>query len=416
MLNWEFRLQKKGDAAWLLLEAPEVEVLAGEYRLAVRCQYPQTAVHIQVGYLPTPPTSSCPQATHEYGWDQEFTKTTSPEGLLIVLPFTMLTAGSWLVRCTVPEHDLAVALRIEAMPAQDRAEQKLELFRLQATDFLVSDRFTINLPIATAGSGELTILLKNPQTLQPLVDIRRYILQGGSLDLEIELPRHPCQAVLLGEASFAGITEHFAVTYPPHILSPELLLKDLPPLRSSVHVATSTPPFVPQPPISANEERFLHKLAQLHPLPDAENSMMDQELEQLLSAKPQPNPAVDCQRLPDVYQPPQADSLALPVLDIPEGELIAGIPIPVLAYLPATASPQSVKLWIKDCQTRSILDGPRWLVDFQDQGGTLATKTQVTVPLGCLEVAFEAIAIDMQNQRESYKTRAIRRVTPPHLA
>ncbi len=413
MLNWEFRLQKKGDSAWLLLETTEVEVLAGEYRLAVRCQFPQTCVNIQVGYLPTPAIS---QATHEYGWDQEFTKTTSPEGLLIVLPFTVLTEGSWLVRCTVPNHDFTATLRFAVVPAQVGVEQKLELFRLQAVDFVVSDRFTINLPIATAGSGELTILLKNAQTLQPILDIRRYILQGGSLDLEIELPRHPCQSVLLGEASFAGITEHFAVTYPPHILTPELSLKDLPPLRSSAHVPTTTPPFVPQSPSGENEERFLHKLAQLHPLPDPENSMMDQELEQLLEAKMPQNQVVDFHRLPDVYHPPQADNLSVPVLHIPEGELIAGIPIPVLAYLPATASPQSVKLWIKDCQTRSILDGPRWLVDFQDQGGTLATKTQVTVPLGCLEVAFEAITIDMQNQRESYKTRAIRRVTPPHLA
>lgn len=64
MVHWEFRLQKKGDSAWLLLETTEVEVLAGEYRLAVRCQYAETAVQIQVRYLPTPEVS---QATGEYG-------------------------------------------------------------------------------------------------------------------------------------------------------------------------------------------------------------------------------------------------------------------------------------------------------------------------------------------------------------
>jgi len=411
MLDWEFRLQKKGDSAWLLLETTEVEVLSGEYRLAVRCQYPMTPVKIQVGYLPTPASS---QATHEYGWDQEFTKTTSPEGLLIVLPFTVLSEGSWLVRCAIPEREFAVDLRLEVIPAG--VEPQLQLLRLQAVDFMVSDRFTINLPLAVVGEGELTILLKNSQTLQPILEIRRYLLQGGSLDLEVELPRHPSQSVVLGEARFADSTEHFTVTYPPHLLPPDLVWKDLPPLPSSAHAPTSTPPFVPRPASSEEEERFLHKLAQMHPLPDPDSAVMDQELEQLLFLQGKPKPTMHFHRLPDVYQSPQTDSLSLPVLDIPEGELIAGIPIPVLAYLPATATPQSIKLWIKDCQTRSILDGPRWLVDFQDQGGTLASKTQVTVPLGCLEVAFEAIAVDMQNQRQSYKTRTIRRVTPPHLA
>ncbi|MFN3926277.1 MAG: hypothetical protein ACK4QL_02915, partial [Pseudanabaenaceae cyanobacterium] len=121
-------------------------------------------------------------------------------------------------------------------------------------------------------------------------------------------------------------------------------------------------------------------------------------------------------RLPNVYVPPSGDPLALPTLDIPEGELIAGIPIPVLAYLPASASSQSIKLWLKDCQTRSILDGPRWLLDFQDQAGLKESRTQVTIPLGCLEVAFEAVAIDLYNHRESYKTRTIRKVLPPNFA
>ena len=408
MVHWEFRLQKKGDSAWLLLETTEVEVLAGEYRLAVRCQYAETAVQIQVRYLPTPEVS---QATGEYGWDRKFTKTTSAAGLLMVLPFTVFTPGTWLVRCTVPDKGFTVGLRFAVIPAPVITEQNLVLFRLQKTDFVVSDRFTITLPIATVGAGELTIVLKNPQTLQPVWNLHPYLLQGGSLDLEIELPQNPSQSVLLGEASFAGITEHFSVTYPPHLLPPALTLTDLPPLRSA-SPAPRTPPFAPPPPASTEEERFLQKLAQIHPL--ADEAVMDQELEQLLQTLPSQNK--NFHRLPQVYQPPQGEAPVVPILDIPEGELIAGIPIPVLAYVPVSATPQSVKLWIKDCQTRSILDGPRWLVDFQRQGEILATKTQVTIPLGCLEIAFEAITVDMQNQRESYKTRALRRVTPPHLA
>jgi hypothetical protein len=108
----------------------------------------------------------------------------------------------------------------------------------------------------------------------------------------------------------------------------------------------------------------------------------------------------------------------LPVLEIPEGETISGVTLPILIKLPVVESKLFVKFWVKDCQTRNIIDGPRWLVDFQREDDTdfMIVKTPITLPLGTMEVAFEAIAVEMQTQRESRKASTIRSVTLPNLA
>ncbi len=112
------------------------------------------------------------------------------------------------------------------------------------------------------------------------------------------------------------------------------------------------------------------------------------------------------------------EPVPLPVLEIPEGEAISGVTFPILIKLPAIASRLFVKFWVKDCQTRNIIDGPRWLVDFarEPDADFLTVSTPITLPLGTMEVAFEAIAVEMQTQRESRKTSTSRTVTLPNLA
>jgi len=105
-----------------------------------------------------------------------------------------------------------------------------------------------------------------------------------------------------------------------------------------------------------------------------------------------------------------------PRLIVPEGTLTAGQPITLSVRIPAHFSAVYVKLWVNDRQTYSLLDGPRWLVDFaQSQQGLLEAQTQLIIPLNCQEISFEAIAIEVQTQRESHKLtveRSVRSVTP----
>ncbi|NRB07008.1 MAG: hypothetical protein HRU34_06830 [Richelia sp.] len=108
-----------------------------------------------------------------------------------------------------------------------------------------------------------------------------------------------------------------------------------------------------------------------------------------------------------------AVTLPIPELYVPTGELIAGRSIKVRIRLPNLGPHIAVKLWIKDFQTRRLLTEPRILKNWLPQAPEhLQLTTPVQVPLGCLEIQFEAIAIDLTTQQESHKVTIPRFVIP----
>jgi len=114
----------------------------------------------------------------------------------------------------------------------------------------------------------------------------------------------------------------------------------------------------------------------------------------------------------------EQQEIPTPDIIIPEGEIVSGTPMMITVQLPAIAPKFFVKFWIKDLQTRTIVDGPRWLLDFSKVPDTdfIETRTNISIPLSSIDVAFEAIAIESQTQRESHKVRVIRAVIPPNFA
>ncbi|MBD2163742.1 hypothetical protein H6G04_04905 [Calothrix membranacea FACHB-236] len=110
------------------------------------------------------------------------------------------------------------------------------------------------------------------------------------------------------------------------------------------------------------------------------------------------------------------EPLPIPQLYLPEGELIAGTSVRVRVELPEVSPEVVVKLWIKDCQTRWVIDGPYILKDLlPNSSGVLEVKTQLHVPFGCLEMRVEAIALNQETQQESDKISLTRSVIPPDL-
>ncbi|MGI2906288.1 hypothetical protein [Tolypothrix sp. VBCCA 56010] len=108
--------------------------------------------------------------------------------------------------------------------------------------------------------------------------------------------------------------------------------------------------------------------------------------------------------------------LPIPQLHVPEGELIAGKSVRVRVHLPYVREQMAVKLWMEDCQTRWLLDGPHLLKNLLPNSlGDLEVMTQLNIPFGCLEIRLEAIAIDMATQQESHKVTITRTVIPPDL-
>jgi hypothetical protein len=133
------------------------------------------------------------------------------------------------------------------------------------------------------------------------------------------------------------------------------------------------------------------------------------------SPQPQPQPQPPRQReilLPRRAEPP----VPAPELSIPTNELAAGEPVTVRVKLPPHPARLCVKLWVQDRQSRYLLDGPRWLMDLiPDRSGEQEALTQLTVPFGSVEIRFEAIAVDIDSQRESHKVALDCVVVPPDL-
>ncbi|MEQ9551910.1 MAG: hypothetical protein RIM23_20165 [Coleofasciculus sp. G3-WIS-01] len=109
--------------------------------------------------------------------------------------------------------------------------------------------------------------------------------------------------------------------------------------------------------------------------------------------------------------------LPTPELFIPTQELAAGEPVLVRVKVTPDSARLGVKLWVQDRQSRSLLDGPRWLMDLSpNKAGELEALTQLVVPFGTVEIRFEAITVDLDSERESHKVTVDRVVVPPNLS
>lgn len=116
------------------------------------------------------------------------------------------------------------------------------------------------------------------------------------------------------------------------------------------------------------------------------------------------------------YNWPADEPIPTPELEVPQGELIAGQTIRLRIKLPYRLPQLVAKLWILDLQMRSLLEDPRWVVDFYPNGWEqLEAVTQIMIPFGCLDIRFEAIAIELQTKRESHKVTIDRTIIPPNL-
>jgi hypothetical protein len=166
-------------------------------------------------------------------------------------------------------------------------------------------------------------------------------------------------------------------------------------------------------PSPANQPRQ-RRPAQTGNVVPAMNQSINQPVAQPATNQPSPQPVAAS---PNVVKLAEHEPVPLPILEVPDQELIAGVPVPVRVKLAAIAPQLVVKIWVKDCQTRSLVDGPRWLFDFSptEDANQVASQTHITLPLGSMEVAFEAIAVEMLTQRESHKARVMRSVSPPNL-
>ena len=112
MAYWEFLLQKEGDRDWLPLETAHVEISEGRYRIIAHTSYCETPVDIRLSRLIA---ESAPQRRKTLKRSGQ----TSDNGLMVVIPFTHLSPGSWTVKCS--------AIAPAASPDQPQWEYGVQL-------------------------------------------------------------------------------------------------------------------------------------------------------------------------------------------------------------------------------------------------------------------------------------------------
>jgi hypothetical protein len=109
--------------------------------------------------------------------------------------------------------------------------------------------------------------------------------------------------------------------------------------------------------------------------------------------------------------------LPVPQINIPLKELVSGNTIRLRILLKEMRPHTGIKLWVEDCQTRWLLEGPHLLTDLQpnpfDSG--MEVITELNIPFGCVEIRIETVAYDTITFLESDKASFQRTVIPPDL-
>ena len=94
--SWEFLIQQDGDRAWLPLDAPNVEILEGRYRIAAKSNRKNAPVEVRIKHDAInehPPKRRTQTRTHQ----------TNQSGLMVVIPFTRLQPGRWEFHCSAKD-------------------------------------------------------------------------------------------------------------------------------------------------------------------------------------------------------------------------------------------------------------------------------------------------------------------------
>jgi hypothetical protein len=113
MKNWEFLIQKEGDAEWLTLESPTVEILEGCYQVMAYSCLPSSMIKIQTCHTFVEDGVS-QQRCHQRS------QQSSPTGAIEVMPFAYLEPGLWTLACRLPPgsnlHTELPLLQLQVLP------------------------------------------------------------------------------------------------------------------------------------------------------------------------------------------------------------------------------------------------------------------------------------------------------------
>ncbi len=127
MTYWEFLIQREDDRSWKTLTSPNLQIVEGKYRIIANTSAIDATVRTQVFYHTA---SEPPQLS------QSRSQSISPEGVLVVLPFTHLQAGMWHFKCNVDiseNHEICQPLKLKVLPKNQPTPSGAEPEKAQVT-------------------------------------------------------------------------------------------------------------------------------------------------------------------------------------------------------------------------------------------------------------------------------------------
>jgi hypothetical protein len=120
MTYWEFLIQREDDRSWKTLTSPNLQIVEGKYRIIANTSAIDATVRTQVFYHTE---SEPPQLS------QSRSQSISPEGVLVVLPFTHLQAGMWHFKCNIDiseNNEVCQPLKLRVLPKTQPAHSEAE--------------------------------------------------------------------------------------------------------------------------------------------------------------------------------------------------------------------------------------------------------------------------------------------------
>jgi hypothetical protein len=121
MTYWEFLIQREDDRSWKTLTSPNLQIVEGKYRIIANTSAIDATVRTQVFYHIE---SEPPQLS------QSRSQSISPEGVLVVLPFTHLQAGMWHFKCNIDiseNNEICQPLKLRVLPKTQPIQTEPEI-------------------------------------------------------------------------------------------------------------------------------------------------------------------------------------------------------------------------------------------------------------------------------------------------
>ena len=249
MEQWEFLLQREGTEDWQILDGSRVEVNTGKYRLICRSPWPDREVLIVLTYTPI----SGKEKIKKRLWQPQLrSPRNNAQGLMVVMPFTLLQPGNWQWQIFHPDAEellteitLGVMAIASALPSNIASRTTAEISNPQVSQppeipSNPAQQIPTETPYKNQNRPLISIDALREQSLAEIDSVLQEAIDGVWSQLEAE-PILESTPVFLDYAEYSQELPDYAESYYPIEDGIEPSLPITPPLGTFTLPVNSLP-------------------------------------------------------------------------------------------------------------------------------------------------------------------------------